>query len=257
MPSSGPAQGSSSQAREEYADLESFVSRKVPYTTIPDPLPQDRTSQSSPLHDLYFYDSATQDQVSVMEACLHNLHDVYRAKQVFEQVRGTNKVSGLLEVGTYNAFLDAYLEMATTRDVSKRSLWLEDTCALYEEMESDRSTVKPNAHTYATMFRLYHRFNSDASSMMDLPTPNDLLRAMVRREISVSLVVADRSMKTSQDAEDIFKILSKSAVEMNISKAVTELGVVHGMASSSVDPLKDVPEAIPVLRQKVSILSTL
>ncbi|KAG0702803.1 hypothetical protein DFH29DRAFT_763387, partial [Suillus ampliporus] len=64
--------------------MHGFLKRRTPYTILPTPLPDDRASA---LNSFYFTDSPTQDQLAVMDACLHNLYDVPRAKQVFEQLR--------------------------------------------------------------------------------------------------------------------------------------------------------------------------
>ncbi|KAG2159045.1 uncharacterized protein EDB93DRAFT_1053847, partial [Suillus bovinus] len=66
--------------------MNGFLKRRTPYTILPTPLPDDRASA---LNSFYFTDSPTQDQLAVMDACLHNLYDVPRAKQIFEQLRST------------------------------------------------------------------------------------------------------------------------------------------------------------------------
>ncbi|EGO20170.1 hypothetical protein SERLADRAFT_477530, partial [Serpula lacrymans var. lacrymans S7.9] len=67
-------------------DMQGFLKRRTPYTMLPMPLPDDK---SSALNDFYFTDSPTRDQLAVMDACLHNLYDVPRARQVFERLRET------------------------------------------------------------------------------------------------------------------------------------------------------------------------
>lgn len=75
---------------------------------------------------------------------------------------------------------------------------------------------------------------------------------IIEREVSVSRVVADRSLSSSDEATEIIKLLSSAAAEMNLIKVVVELGQAQAMGSY-VDPLKNVPEVLPVLRTKVSI----
>ncbi|KAH7908848.1 hypothetical protein BJ138DRAFT_968798, partial [Hygrophoropsis aurantiaca] len=65
-------------------DMEGFLRRRTPYTILPTPLPDDK---SSALNTFYFTDSPTQDQLAVMDACLHNLYDVPRARSIFERLR--------------------------------------------------------------------------------------------------------------------------------------------------------------------------
>ncbi|KAI9457403.1 hypothetical protein HD554DRAFT_1991576, partial [Boletus coccyginus] len=68
-------------------DMRGFLHRRVPYTILPTPLPDQ--SHSTALSTYFFPDSPTQDQLAVMDACLYNLYDVPRAKQVFERLRKT------------------------------------------------------------------------------------------------------------------------------------------------------------------------
>ena len=86
-------------------DMKVFLRRRTPYTILPTPLPDDRSSE---LNQLYFTRSPTQDLFSVMDACLHNLYDVPRAKQIFERLRTENHGDPLLEPRLYNSFLQAY-----------------------------------------------------------------------------------------------------------------------------------------------------
>ena len=65
-------------------DMHNFLKRVTPYTILPTPLPAD---QKSHLNDTYFTDSPTQDLLAVIDACLHNLYDVPRAKQTFERLQ--------------------------------------------------------------------------------------------------------------------------------------------------------------------------
>ncbi|KAI0334262.1 hypothetical protein GY45DRAFT_1218559, partial [Cubamyces sp. BRFM 1775] len=65
-------------------DMHGFLRQRGDLTVLPTPLPMDVSSES-PQH--FFTDSPTQDLVAVMDACLHDLHDVSRAKQIFEQLR--------------------------------------------------------------------------------------------------------------------------------------------------------------------------
>lgn len=82
--------------------------------------------------------------------------------------------------------------------------------------------------------------------------PPALLRAIVDRQISVSQIVASRSVSSDQEAVDIIKLLSKTAVEMNLVSVVDELSSTQALGNSLLpDPLRDIPEAKPVLRPKV------
>lgn len=85
--------------------------------------------------------------------------------------------------------------------------------------------------------------------------PPALLRGMVDRQIPVSHVVASRSVSSDQEAADIIKLLSKTAVDMNLVSVVDELSRTQALGNSLLpDPLQDIPEARPVLRPKVKSL---
>lgn len=54
---------------------------------------------------------------------------------------------------------------------------------------------------------------------------------------------------------DIIKLLSKTAVEMNLVSVVDELSRTHALGNSLLpDPLQNIPEARPVLRPKVDFI---
>ena len=137
------------------SDMKSFLGRRIPYTILPTPLPDDR---SSPLNEMYFIRSPTQDLLSVMGACLHNLYDVPRAKQIFERLRKSDIGVTLLDARQYNAFLNAYVEMAATKDVENRARWLEDAWSLFDVMERGTEKVLPTAGTYAVMLLSWLRY---------------------------------------------------------------------------------------------------
>jgi DNA-directed RNA polymerase len=99
------------------------------------------------------------------------------------------------------------------------------------------------------------RFNPDSPNPVtevEMRDPTAILRGIVDREISVSLVVASRSVSSDQEAVEMIKVLSKTAVEMNILSVMDELGQTQSMGSKLLlDPLEGIPEAMPVLKAKV------
>lgn len=129
-------------------DMYNFLKRGAPYTLLPTPLPSD---QSSPLNDLYFTSSATQDSLAIIDACLRNNHDIPRAKQVFDTLRTSPKAEVHLETRVYNSFLEAFRVMATTKDPRSRLVWLDDAWSLFDSMEMGTESAAPNANTYAIM----------------------------------------------------------------------------------------------------------
>ena len=121
--------------------------RRVPHTILPTPLPDQ--SHSAALNTYFFPGSLTQDRLAVMDACLYNLYDVPRAKQIFERLRKSTPVESLLETRIYNAFLEAYVEMAPIKEPNDRALWGEEACSLYEAMENGSENIHSTAQTYA------------------------------------------------------------------------------------------------------------
>lgn len=65
------------------------------------------------------------------------------------------------------------------------------------------------------------------------------------------MVIADKAFTMNEEAEAIIHALSRAAVELNLSKVVTELGMTEHLGTSQFDPLADVPEVKPVLVTKV------
>ena len=250
-----PAAGLDPSVPVSFNDMGSFLKRRLPVAVIPTPLPDGQSPSVQPtIHNFYFSETSTQDQLSIIDACIHNFYDVPRAMQVFEQLRKSEKGQAVLDVGVYNSLLDAYIGMAMSPSEQK-TFWIEEACALYEEMDYSSTSVPPNAHTYASMLRLYQHFNPETgkSHSVSIPSPRDLLKGMVSREIAVSLVVSDRSLQSSEEASQIIQLLSSTAISMNLSTVVRELGLAEKLGSTLPDPLDDVPEARPVMKIKVSM----
>lgn len=151
-------------------DLQSFLHRRPQFTLLPTPLPEDKNSA---INDFYFPDSPTQDLLAVMDACLHGLYDVPRAKQVFESMRERKQGDPILDTRVFNSFLEAYVGMAGA-DVGgsgkRRGLeaeenkvyWVRQAWKLFGVMESEAEKVVPSAGTYATMLMALTRYISQA-----------------------------------------------------------------------------------------------
>lgn len=60
-------------------------------------------------------------------------------------------------------------------------------------------------------------------------------------------------MSSSDEASQIIRLLSRTAVDMNLSRVVTELGQAEAIGCQLVDPLQDVPEVNPVTKLKVRV----
>ncbi|TFK81972.1 DNA/RNA polymerase [Polyporus arcularius HHB13444] len=249
------AQASTSAAPRTPAihdDMHDFLHRRTSYTILPAPLPDD---VATPATDYFFADSPTQDAVAIMDACLHGLQDVPRAKEMFERLRETRQGDPILESRVYNLMLEAYLEMATNREEINRANWLEDAWQLYNDMEHGRDSAHPTANTYAIMLQAWLRFNPDSKNPViiggaEVHDPVSLLRNIIGRQISPSLVVADRAFTTDEEANEAIKALSKAAVQMGLSSVVSELGMAESLGRQAPDPLEDVPEVVPVMKAK-------
>ena len=136
-------------------DLQRFLKRRHQFTMLPTPLPDDK---SSALNDFYFPDSPTQEQVAIMDACLHNLYDVPRAQQLFENMRRDKPGDPLLDKRVYNTFLEAYVEMATTKAKDNGEYWVRNAWRLFQIMERGNEKVVPNASTYAIILTAWMRY---------------------------------------------------------------------------------------------------
>jgi DNA-directed RNA polymerase, mitochondrial len=90
---------------------------------------------------------------------------------------------------------------------------------------------------------------------VEMSDPTTILRGIVDKEIPVSKVVASRSVSSDQEAAEMIRVLSKTAVEMNVLSVMDELGQTKALGGDLLpDPLQDVPAVVPVLRVKVEFL---
>jgi DNA-directed RNA polymerase len=121
---------------------------------LPAPRPLDSKSDAN---SYWFVDSPTQELLAVMDACLHGLFDVERAKGIFDRMR--QKVGNpALETRIYNAFLEAYLGMSTMPETQDKGYWVDSLWELYGVMESGEEKVRPSASTYAIALLSWYRY---------------------------------------------------------------------------------------------------
>ena len=142
-----PSTTSSAQEQAVTTGIESFLHRRQKYTILPPPLPLDRTSHAN---ELLYGHSPTQELFGMMDACLHNLFDVPRAKDIFDRMRFSDN-NPIVNPKVYNAFLEAYLNMATTKEPESSDYWTENAWELYSAMECGTENVTPTGGTYALM----------------------------------------------------------------------------------------------------------
>ncbi|PFH50361.1 hypothetical protein AMATHDRAFT_4013 [Amanita thiersii Skay4041] len=241
--SRGPGTGTIS------AELEAFLHRRQSYTILPPPLPIDRSSHAN---DLLYGNSPTQDLFGVMDACLHDLYDVPRAKGIFDRLRHSDN-NPILEPRVYNAFLEAYINMATIRELESKDYWVEAAWDLYHDMESGQGNATPTVGTYALMLLAWLRFNPESNNPIKYVkqgTPSTLLSSIVKRQFNIQNVIVDRAIDSPEEAAAIVKALSRAAVDLNLARIVSELGQAEIIATNSPDILESVPDVRPVLKAK-------
>ncbi|KAH7922516.1 DNA/RNA polymerase [Leucogyrophana mollusca] len=120
-------------------------------------------------------------------------------------------------------------------------------------MESGSEKVQPTAASYAIMLLAWIRFGPASDTPVDVSLarhPNQLLTGIVDRQLSVTAIVADRVFTSSEEASQAIRLLSKAAVDLNMSQIVSELGQAEALGTQSSDPLEDVPEVTPVMRMR-------
>lgn len=227
-------------------DLQNFLQRQSAYAILPTPLPQDAHSEAN---DYWFSDSATQELMAVMDACLYNLYDVPRAKGIFDRLR--TKSSAALETRVTNAMLEAYLKMASQ---SETEYWME---ALWELVDA---TPDPSASTYAIMLLAIQRFPEHATTF-DQPggrpqtsrcrSFDSVLANAIQSNIPVDRLISDRVFTEDEEAAHIIERLTASAIKLNIPDVVAELGKAHNLGvdvdddTPTVNPVKKADDTIP------------
>lgn len=234
--------------------MSSFLTREGTYSLLHPPLPNASLPLTYEEPETWYTDTQTQDLLAVINACLHNLYDVQRAKSIFDRMRERPNHPGL-DTRVYNAFINSYIGMATTKDPNNREYWVENAWELYEAMKRDGAErIAPNAGTYAALFVAWVRFNPDSATPVetDLATrPNVLLTTLVNRGLSVETVVAHPFVDSDEEAAQLVRMLTKVAYENGMSKTVADLTTVKSVGTSFPDTLEDVPDVRPVELEKI------
>lgn len=131
------------------SDVSSFLSRSTPITLIPIPEPSASLAETV---DPWFVDSQSHEMVGIIDACLHNFHDVRRAQAMFARLR-TRIGSAALTTRIYNNFIEVYCQMAT-REPNCKMLWHDEAWALYNILETEVDGVQPSPKTYALILEM-------------------------------------------------------------------------------------------------------
>lgn len=135
--------------------MSAFLRRQPTFTVLHPPLPDDVEKDQD--HEEHFMDSNTADLLAVIDACLHNLHDVRRARDIFERLRQQKPGDPALSVRLFNHFLLAYMEMGYTKDVQKKEIWVDDFWSLFTVLEKRTEKVAPSASSYALALLAWQR----------------------------------------------------------------------------------------------------
>ncbi|KAJ4001173.1 DNA/RNA polymerase [Lentinula boryana] len=231
--------------------MENFLQNPPRYTFLPTPLPS-ISSSASAKNSSWLTDSATQDSLAVIDACLYQLFDVPRAKGIFDRLR-RDTPGKILDVRMYNAFLEAYVNMATSKAADNREFWIECAWELFATMEAGQEKIELSAGTYSIMLKAWLRFGPDSPDHIPdtgAVRPTDILTSILSRDIPVENVVADRVFETSEEAAEVIKLLSKAAAELGHTEVITQLGQTEAIGAHYDDILHDVPEVMPVMRVK-------
>lgn len=131
-------------------ELAGYLKQRTHYTFLPSVRPND---SSSPSNNEWYADSATQDLLAVMDACIHNLYDVPRAKSIFDRLR-RKAAKSVLETRIYNTLLEAYTNMSYSTydsDYETSMYWMDTAWDLFENIEKGEEGIEPSASTYAIM----------------------------------------------------------------------------------------------------------
>ncbi|KAJ3929955.1 MAG: DNA/RNA polymerase [Lentinula lateritia] len=231
--------------------MENFLKNPPRYTLLPTPLPSISTTASTK-NSTWLVDSATQDSLAVIDACLYQLFDVPRAKGIFDRLR-RDAVGKLLEVRMYNAFLEAYVNMGMSKAADNREFWIDCAWELFTTMEAGQEKVEPSAGTYATMLKAWIRFGPDSPNHVPdtgAVPPVDMLISILNRDIPIENVVADRVFETSSEAAEVIKLLSKAAADLGHTEVIARLGQTEAIGAHYEDILAEIPEVMPVMRVK-------
>ncbi|RXW11654.1 hypothetical protein EST38_g14201 [Candolleomyces aberdarensis] len=181
-----------------------------------------------------------QDKLAVMDACLHNLYSVPRAKTLFNRLR--HEKQSVLSTNIYNRVMSSYLQMAAQEEYN-RVMWVSEAWEVYRAMVSGNEGVLPDHQTYALALNAWRQFS-------DIPEGADYKTILFHittdsRKISLLDIVAHPCIPTQEDAADITKALARIALEKQDIDTVNILAKAASIASG--DNLK-IPEAVTALK---------
>lgn len=187
---------------------------------------------------MWYNDSQTVDYLGVMDACLHNSHNVPRAKGIFDRLRATRP--GVLDIRVYNRVLEAYLDIAENPKPENSlgaafptDYWLAELRELYATMK-DQSNILPDCNTFAVLIVASIRFphfpelTPDASSSASLQSTQHAPTALVQRaldsKVDIVDIISSRVIRDGSEGPQLIKLISRTAVSLGRLDIVTHLG---------------------------------
>ncbi|KAH9476822.1 DNA-directed RNA polymerase, mitochondrial [Psilocybe cubensis] len=238
------------QNNSQHDELSAFLHRETSLTLLPTPEPGTSLSKEA---ERWFVDSSSLDMAGIIDACLHNLHDVPRAHSVFQRLR-TKVGSTVVQAHMYNAFLTAYTGMAEKEITQeKRQYWIDEAWKLYEVLESEAEEVKPNAQTYSFMLLLWYKFHSVPAKNLGISSayatgPDGLLIKMHKRNIPVLDVVCNSAITDPVALTAIAKRLAFDALSLGYTNVLHDLGhAPDAVKETNSEYAASVPDVRPVM----------
>ncbi|KAF7313242.1 DNA-directed RNA polymerase [Mycena kentingensis (nom. inval.)] len=212
-------------------ELGSFLRQPTSIDILPPPLPQHHRSTRPPD---WFSDPTTQEMMSIMDACLHNLYDVPRAKSIFDRLRSQG--NSAIDARVIDAMLEAYLKMGANK--AETDYWLESLWELYDAAREIESTPA----SFAVALLALHRFPEYAGHR----TIGVTVEQITQTDISMLNILSERVFTDDNEATQLVAQLSKAAIALNAPSVVAELAQAHALTSAEPDDAESVPEARPV-----------
>ncbi|KAJ2915358.1 hypothetical protein MD484_g5087, partial [Candolleomyces efflorescens] len=233
LPPSAPSTSTANQF------LRPFLQRTQSFTILPAPLPQDEHK-----NDPVFTDTVTQDKLAVMDACLHNLYSVPRAKTLFNRLR--EEKQNVLSTSVYNRIIASYLQIAAQEE-SNRTMWVIEAWEVYRAMVAGEEGIFPDHQTYALALNAWREFSDiPGGPAADYKTILSHITADGRKT-SLLDIVAHPCIPTQEDAAEITKQLARIALERQDIETVNILAKAASIASGE-GSLK-IPEAVTALKR--------
>ncbi|KAF8902625.1 hypothetical protein CPB84DRAFT_1775848 [Gymnopilus junonius] len=203
-------------AAERMPQIHQFLGREIPLTLLPTPEPY---KEATNLTESWFADSQSLDMAGIIDACLHNLYDVPRARD---------------------------------KEDYRKHYWIEEAWKLYDVVEKGSEKIHPNSKTYSIMLSIWHEFETQGGPSSVLShDPGYLLSKIVERNIPIMDVVCNPFLTDPKTITEIAKDIAIQALNLGFKHVLADLG--HSkVATDENDLFQDVPEVMPVTKPVVT-----